>query len=682
MKNIFWIFRRDLKRISGNFVAVIVILGMCIVPALYAWFNIAANMNPYENTSGIHIAVANCDAETENESIGSLNAGESMIENLKENDTLGWVFTDEDEAVSGVRSGEYYAALIIPEDFSEDLVSVLSGEIQRPKIKYYLNEKKNAIAPKVTDTGATTIQQEVNATFVSVATEAVTELLEEAAKRLSTDISQINDGAVGELDDAAEKLKTTEENLKKHYRSEQENAQMTQKTYQTIDSAEEAVKSGAKTLRLTKDSLAEKLAQSLDDMQPAFAKMRTLMQQTENAANRASGMIETTTATIESAGEKLSNAQDDLAALKSATIYSHLLELADGSAIDKEAISEFVSSPVSVQTETLYPVKNYGTAMTPFYTNLALWVSGIVLIALLKMEVDRDERLKNMTAAQGYFGRWMTFMLFACIQAVIICIGDLVIFDVQCENVPAFFGAALMASFVYVNLIYALAITFKHTGKAICVLLVILQIPGSAGTYPIEMTPGFFRALHPLLPFTYGINAMREAMAGMYENAYWKYLFALALFLPIAFLIGLGIRPLMLNLNRMFDKKLEETGLMICEENGMTRERLNLSSALEILAGQEEFRDKMIQKAEQFEENYKKLKAAGILLILILPLIFLILMFSVSSKMVFLVLWIASIVAVVLYLIIIEFLHDSLERKLRFAEKSKDELITSMKGRA
>ena len=320
--------------------------------------------------------------------------------------------------------------------------------------------------------------------------------------------------------------------------------------------------------------------------------------------------------------------------------------------------------------------------MTPFYTNLALWVSGIVLIALLKMEVDRDEKLKNMTATQGYFGRWMTFMLFACIQAVIICIGDLVIFDVQCENVPAFFGAALMASFVYVNLIYALAITFKHTGKAICVLLVILQIPGSAGTYPIEMTPGFFRALHPLLPFTYGINAMREAMAGMYENAYWKYLFALALFLPIAFLIGLGIRPLMLNLNRMFDKKLEETGLMICEENGMTRERLNLSSALEILAGQEEFRDKMIQKAEQFEENYRKLKAAGILLILILPLIFLILMFSVSSKMVFLVLWIASIVAVVLYLIIIEFLHDSLERKLRFAEKSKDELITSMKGRA
>lgn len=682
MKNIFWIFRRDLKRISGNFVAVIVILGMCIVPALYAWFNIDANMDPYENTSGIHIAVANCDKGTENESIGSLNAGENIIENLRKNDTLGWVFTDEDEAVGGVRSGEYYAALIIPEDFSKDLVSVLSGKIQRPQIKYYLNEKKNAIAPKVTDTGASTIQQEVNATFVSVATEAVTELLEDAAKALSKDISQMNDGAASRLDRAVQKLQLAENKLMEHYHSEAENAQTAEKIYRTIDSAEEAAKSGARTLRLTEDSLAEKIARSLDDMQPAFAKMREMMQQTENAMNQASGILETTADTIENAGEKLSKVQEDLEALKSASIYSELLKLADASAIDNKEISEFISSPVSVQTKTLYPVKNYGTAMTPFYTNLALWVSGIVLIALLKMEVDKDDRLKNMTAAQGYFGRWLTFMLFACIQAVIICAGDLLIFDIQCENVPAFFGAALMASFVYVNLIYALAITFKHTGKALCVLLVILQIPGSAGTYPIEMTPGFFRALHPLLPFTYGINAMREAMAGMYENAYWKYLSTLALFLPIAFLIGLGIRPLMLNLNRMFDKKLEETGLMICEENGMTRERLSISSALEILAGQEEFRDKMMQKAEKFEGNYKKMKAAGILLILILPLIFLILMFSVSSKMVFLVLWIASIVAVVLYLIIIEFLHDSLERKLRFAEKSRDELITSMKGRA
>lgn len=89
----------------------------------------------------------------------------------------------------------------------------------------------------------------------------------------------------------------------------------------------------------------------------------------------------------------------------------------------------------------------------------------------------------------------------------------------------------------------------------------------------------------------------------------------------------------------------------------------------------------MMEKAEKFERNYNKLKLSGILLILVLPLIFLVLMFSVSSKMVFLVLWIASIVAVVLYLTIIEFIHDNLERKLRYASKSRDELFSSLEGR-
>ena len=137
----------------------------------------------------------------------------------------------------------------------------------------------------------------------------------------------------------------------------------------------------------------------------------------------------------------------------------------------------------------------------------------------------------------------------------------------------------------------------------------------------------------------------------------------------------------MLNLNRMFDKKLEETGLMICDENGMTRERVGLSTLLAILNGQESFHTKMMEKAEKFEKNYNKLKLSGILLILVLPLIFLVLMFSVSSKMVFLALWIASIVGVVLYLTIVEFVHDNLERKLRYASKSRDELLNSLKGR-
>ncbi len=681
MRNIFYIFRRDIKRLAKNLVAVVVSIGVCFVPALYAWFNIAANMDPYSNTGGIHIAVANCDKGTENEAIGSLNAGDKIIEALEANDSLGWVFLDEDEAIGGVRAGDYYAALVIPETFSEDLASVLSGDIESPAIEYYVNEKKNAIAPKVTDTGATTIQQQIDETFLSVASEAVAEVVKQAAQDATGDISQLDDEATGKVDKIAKKVADARKSLSEHARTDEQNAAAIAQGQDAVTSTEKAADSASKTLRLTNQALAIKLADMLDGLDPSFAKMHTLLTQTEESLNRANDVMEQTDDLLGNAEKEIGKISDDISVLKSASIYSALSEIGYGDALDSDKISSFISSPVDVKTVSLYPVKNYGTAMTPFYTNLALWVSGIVLVSVLKMEVDEDERLKKLTPTQGYFGRWLTYMLFAFVQAVIICAGDILIFDVQCENVPAFFGAALLASFVYVNIIYALAITFKHTGKAICVLLVILQIPGSAGTYPIEMTPGFFQALHPLLPFTYGINAMREAMVGMYENYYAKYLLCLAIFLVPAFVIGLLVRPLMLNLNRMFDRKLEETGLMICEETGMTVERVKLSTLLEILSGQDEFRERMETSAAKFEKNFEKLKFAGIALIILLPLVFLVLMFNVNSKMVFLILWISSIVAVVLYLIIIEFIHDNMQRKLRFAGKSREEILGSMNGK-
>ncbi len=155
------------------------------------------------------------------------------------------------------------------------------------------------------------------------------------------------------------------------------------------------------------------------------------------------------------------------------------------------------------------------------------------------------------------------------IQSLIICVGDLLLLGVQCKSPAAFIFAGLFTSFVYVNIIYALSITFKHIGKAVSVILVIIQIPGSAGTYPIEMTPAFFQKLHPLLPFTYGINAMREAVAGIYGFHYAENLLCLAVYVPIALLIGVVVRPWLLNLNHMFDQKLGETELMICEEEGL-----------------------------------------------------------------------------------------------------------------
>ena len=191
MKTAFRIFIRDLKRLSHNRAAALVMVGVCLLPSLYAWFNIAANMDPYGNTAGIKVAIANSDQGAQTDMM-SLNAGDTIVENLKKNDQLGWVFVDEKKAKEGVRSGKYSAAIVIPDDFSDSLLSVLSGEVKSPELDYYINEKKNAIAPKITDTGATTIQQEINDTFSAVASEAISKLIQKAANNMSADLNTVD----------------------------------------------------------------------------------------------------------------------------------------------------------------------------------------------------------------------------------------------------------------------------------------------------------------------------------------------------------------------------------------------------------------------------------------------------------------------------------------------------------
>lgn len=839
MKKSFQIFKRDIGRLSKNIVALIVVIGVCIIPSLYAWFNIAANKDPYGNTANIKIAVANNDAGTENDMLGNLDVGGQIVDTLKENDSLGWVFVSEDKAISGVKSGEYYAAIVIPDNFSESMVSFLSGKIEQPEFDYYLNEKKNAIAPKITDTGANTIQQQVNTEFVSAAAGTVADILngsvsgigtklDDVQNDISTKISTVSDNlkeyekaldsfnktvdssnkliekskksmaivksdansgvnsikngtdsltlvrndiadfandlgagiskaqnslakvntksginlgkissktesihgqfqemitSVESIIDKNSEMLTTLKEINKKYPSDSltnliNELDSQNSKYKTIlqklrtgsDSINDATTTSVKAVesiskiieKNTKDIHSSKITvengimtglnTSLDTFSniqgtlsgilkgvgPATDNVVTLMDQLENSLDSAKKALSSTGSSIKKVQERLDKANVDISVVKTSKIYEKLKDMTN---LDSDKVASFMSSPVKLKTETFYSVENYGTAMTPFYTNLAIWVGGIVLIAIFKMEVDKSEKIKNFTPTQAYFGRWMLFILVGFMQALIICLGDIFILKIKCQHPVLFVVAGLVAAFVYVNLIYALSLTFKHIGKAVSVILVILQIPGSAGTYPIEMTPGFFQAIHPLLPFTYGINAMREAIAGTYGHYYVKNLVILLIYVPIALFIGLVLRRLLLNLNSLFDKKLEQTGLMICEEEGITRERVRLLTTVKILAGEKQFRDEINKKVEQFEICYPKLIKGGFFAIVIIPIVFLILMFSITSKMVFLVLWIVSIILIAIYLICVEFIHENLLNKQKMAEMTGDELIEQLKKR-
>ena len=207
MKNIIKIFLADARRLSKNVVAVVIVMGLCIIPSLYAWFNIFSNWDPYgpDSTSNLKVAVVSLD-EGSTISGMELNVGDTVIEGLKSNNTIGWVFTDtEDEAVNGVNNGDYYAALVVPKDFTEDMISFLGGDIKHPEITYYENEKKNAIAPKITGKAKTAVQEQVNSTFVSTLAEGVMEV--------SNVLSGQEDGNSGIFNTVTDKLTELQGNL-------------------------------------------------------------------------------------------------------------------------------------------------------------------------------------------------------------------------------------------------------------------------------------------------------------------------------------------------------------------------------------------------------------------------------------------------------------------------------------
>ncbi|WP_418726984.1 YhgE/Pip family protein [Collinsella tanakaei] len=836
VKKAFQIFKRDILRLLKNPVALVITIGICVIPSLYAWYNIVANWDPYGNTANIKVAVANNDQGTSNEYVGELNAGDETVSKLKENDQLGWVFTDADAAVEGVKSGEYYAAIVIPDDFSANLTSMLTGTFTQPQLEYYCNEKKNAIAPKVTDTGAETVEEQINETFVATVSETLVEKIQNAAgdldaqgaetqggilenvqrsnralqdvrdalagmqktiatskeagakadetlaalsgqipslvnaldkgdallasartssrnfasslnTTLSHGLTQMGkvssnanvavgklsgaisaaggkvDGALADvqmvindvngiisdireitgidgglilsaLEEQLAELQTLKDALQDQSTDIQNSAGAIAGAVSSLDSA---TQQGISAMEGVQQDMAStvlpQLSQGMDSfsevsgdltgvvtsLEPTIAQARGVLAQLTTTLGQASSTMSQADSSLEKLQGTLSTAANDVAALRASESLDKLDEILGANSAD---LADLMSSPVTLTTKAVYPVSNYGSGVAPFYTNLALWVGGCVLIAIIKLEVD-GEGIGAFTATEGYFGRWLLLVVLGFAQAFIVCCGDLVL-GMQCLRPELFVLAGIFTSFVYVNIIYALASAFKHIGKALVVILVIVQIPGSSGMYPIEMMPDFFQYLHPLLPFTYGISAMRETIGGMYGMDYAINLGVLAVFLAVALFIGVKLRTLMLNLNLLFDKELERTSVMICEKDDRPRERFSLRWALRAMLDTAGYREDLILRAARFEERYPKLIKAGFMLVFGLPVVLFILTatldLEIEGKIIMLVLWIASVILADTYMIVVEYIRESMQFQLRIAELPDDALVNEIRS--
>ena len=218
--------------------------------------------------------------------------------------------------------------------------------------------------------------------------------------------------------------------------------------------------------------------------------------------------------------------------------------------------SDFLKQPVDVVTNSLYPVENYGSAMTPFYTVLSLWVGVLLLCSLLSTEVHGEYKPYEV-----YFGRGLTFLTIALIQALIVSLGDIFLLKVSMVNPLLFVLLSLFTALVFTFIVYSLVSVFGNVGKAIGVVLLVIQVAGSGGTFPIQVTPKFFQMVNPLLPFTYAISAQREAIAGVYMPNLNKDIIALLIFLVIFIVLNVILKGPINKVMYKFTKKLSESNL-------------------------------------------------------------------------------------------------------------------------
>ena len=728
------IYRADLRRARRSLIAVVVTFGLIVIPSLFTWFNVAASWDPFGNTRSLRIAIANTDVGFKSDLVPlHINIGDQVVSALRKNDNFDWVIATEDEAIEGTRSGDYYAAIVIPEEFSKDMLTFFDGEVSSAPMTYYVNEKKNGISPKLAGQGAEAVSAQVNQTFArtlaevaldtassmgdalssTTATGAVTMLdnrVQSVAMRLRTaadsadayaalasssltlidstttlvsgvgaakssaqsavgsadsgvtgltaaatgaiaSVSSAIDSSKTELDtlstsvenvystastsaaDASASLRsqagvldshaTTYEDIKKTLK-DMPGSPVSQSSLDTLQSTADRLRTLATNLRDAATDLDTKTSnaqtnhdnitaliadahQAVDDLsadydndlKPKLDSLASTLSSAQSSLSSARSSLSSSTSTAsdgsDSAREKLTSLRDSLTSaatdmrdsagkmdslhnsIKEAQDSGDLTTLKDVIGNNPEALATAIAAPVGVDTIPVYPVANFGSQMAPMYTILALWVGSVLMVVSIRSDVTdenvadglaEDDPLRaTLTASPirlsaGYLGRYLIFGTVALAQATLLGLGDLYFLKVQHNHPLEFMGTLWLTAVVFSFLMYTLIATFGNAGKALGVLLLVLQISGAGGAFPLAILPPFFSSVSPFLPATHAITALRASIAGYSGHEYADAMWFLASFILFAAFLGLALRPLLVRGNRRMVAKLESTKLL------------------------------------------------------------------------------------------------------------------------
>ena len=715
MKHSLEIYKKDLITIFTNYAVLITVIALCILPSLYAWINIKASWDPYssEATSRIKVAVVNNDKGIVL-SGQQINIGQDVVSGLKENKLLGWQFLNEKEAMTDLEDGKVYATIIIPEEFSSDLTSVMTHSIKKAEIKYIVNEKMNAIAPKITIKGAEGIQstveeqliETISNTILTKAKELGIELEDVYLPKLSevenvlrnieskfTDVNQFLNQAeqdvedfdsflnevidyiprfkeliegtqelvteidtftntaeaglntlaptikkdIGLINDISSEVYTDLESLDQFIQAESEKApetvdnlltkvegleQLTNAASKILNSLDQllnnnslddvmsqigSVQSAIETIKSSLTTLKDKVENGdfsnltvLDDTKSLLGDIRdissglyenfdteiveeinSIFNQVNNVMTDSSQVLTDIKGTLPEVVNLMEEAQDIMQTGKSGLeqIKEVMPQLEDKVTLLTNKISEvnqskslraildllkedvkersdFLSNSTNVVEETIFPMGNYGSQMAPFYSSLASWVGLTILVSIISVEVEGEYK-----SYEVYFGKLLTYMTIALLQGFIIGLGDLYILKIYCSNPALFIIGMLFISLTFTFIVYSLVSVFGNLGKVVAIILMIIQVAGSGGTFPVQLTSNFFINVNPYLPFTYAISFLREAIGGAVRNVLVRDITVLGGIMVGVVIISVLLKKYMNKLLAGFTEKFHEGGL-------------------------------------------------------------------------------------------------------------------------
>ncbi|MDK8476558.1 MULTISPECIES: YhgE/Pip domain-containing protein [unclassified Corynebacterium] len=830
------LFLQDFVRLWRTPQVWVILIGLMVTPALYSWVNVSGFWDPYGNTEHLKVAVVNEDKGASSDLTGDIDVGGQMMEKLHNNDKLGWQFMDRGEAEHAVKSGDVFASIIVPEDFSSDFVSLFQGTYSQPTLEYQVNEKINAIAPKVTDTGSSTLETTISATFnenvaKSVSTELrnsggdlsdrinstagntansfsetadtvansrnsladvnatiddarptiaqartalgsvqttiddaqqalnqVTSLTDEVQKevtsfaddataayiqgttaladgtanananigsvtgRLNGALNRVDaatDGAQGILGQAdkaidqlagvaalpalppeiSQQINQSVSDLRD--RNNQNRAVLgeldslnsdTNATLDSLNKTSELLDSMASQARDDSHGLRDDVANGLPKLNSALSNVsatagrlsaslnsqKALVGQTDGLLGGVDGqlthaqeVVKRFSVDLDRVEEGLRSARTDVIALSNTANNNTVLKSVNG--LDTDHVSSFLSSPAEMESHAVFPVTHYGSGMSSLFINLTLWIGAFMLLIIFRAEVDPQGR-RDLTINKAYFSRFLLLGFFAIAQALIVSIGNLVI-GVEHVSATAYVLTSVFISLCYLSITYGLVSTFGHVGRGIAVVLAFIQIPGASGLYPIEMTPDFFRAVHPFLPFTYGIDAMRETVGGFYGTHYIRDIAALTGMAVVAYLVGTLLRRGLSNVTMLVNDELAKGGLVINEQVHLIGSRYRFTDLLYASADREGYQKSLDTKWMTARKNYSQLMkltiAIGVALVLALVICS---RFMPDQKAILF--GIACLVALIAVAVIcsLEYVKQSIAHDNRLADLSDEEI--------